>query len=83
MSFCRWPSETVEGVQSCSAKSQGEGRVSAFRTLVFLPVYLFHFCSLPFFAPSFLLCLGTGKEEGREGLVGHKDVGVRKGNCQL
>jgi hypothetical protein len=63
--------------------AQGEGRGSTIKTLVFIPISLFLFCSLPFFAPSFLFCPGTGKEEGRERQVGRKDVGVHKGDCQL
>jgi hypothetical protein len=27
--------------------------------------------------------LGTGKEVRREWRMGHEDIGVRKGNCQL
>jgi hypothetical protein len=54
------------GVQSCSTMAQEEGKGSAFRTLVFLPISLFFFRYLPFFAPSFLFCPGTGKEERRE-----------------
>jgi hypothetical protein len=56
----------VEGVQSCSAMAQGEGKGSVFRTQVFLLISLFFSLSLsPFFHPLFSF-LSRHREGGRE-----------------
>jgi hypothetical protein len=67
--FLQMPSVTVEGVQSCSTMTQGEGRGNTFRTLVFLPICPFLFCCLPFLHPLFSF-LSRHREGRRERTTG-------------
>jgi hypothetical protein len=68
-SFYRWPSVTVERVQSYSTMAQEEGKSSSFRTLVFFPISFFLYRSLPFFL-LLLSFLSRHKEGGKERMVG-------------
>jgi hypothetical protein len=64
MSFCRWLSKMVEGVQSCSAMAQGGREDSTFEILLFPPISFL--CSLLFLS---LFHFSRHREGGKDRMV--------------